>query len=372
MRDTTKWLVAAAAAVGAVLVAGLQLKDLPHGFWASTVALAGIGAALVAVVFILYRAAKVLVLGYTTFGQILDLRTDDRLKAQKIRTAKWGDTLKKLMAAPEPLPKQFFRRILKAIQIRRIWKGILRRFATVALPVWDANVTRQLLLHPARNEGFRIQKLLDYLNADTFYFTQGLVEDIQGLDVVLRDADEKILGLRGEEVADGSITSPAGRLKLEKRPPSKGPSSADRALLEEAEWRQGQLEGAMRVLVAFANQRLVEYRFRKLVHAIIGGGIVIALGVGAFVTAPKLAKPTTLSITQPTQVSVSVANGFGKSCKQGTLLQGVAVGGTWDEPVVVTEAKGGCAAQKVVVNNGQAVVLPVVGSRPSAIATASP
>lgn len=373
MRDATKWLVAAAAAVGAVLVAGLQLKDLPHGFWAGTVALLGIGAALVAVVFILYRAANVLVTGYTTFGQILGLRINEKLRAQETRADEWGDGLRKMLAAPEPLPDELLRRIWKAIQVRRIWKAIWRKFATAALPVWDADRTRRLLLRSARNEGFRIQTLLDYLNTDTFYFTQGLAEDIQGLDAVLRDTDEKILGLRGEEIAGGSTVLAPGvdRLKLRKRPPSKGPSITDRALLEEAEWRQGQLESAMRVLIAFANQTLLEYRFRKLVHAIILGGIVIAIGVGAFVVAPKLGKPQALSITQPTQVSITVKS-LGNSCKPGTLLQGVAVGGTWDEPVVVTEEKDGCPAQKVVLNNGQAVVMPVLGSTPSAIATPSP
>jgi hypothetical protein len=374
MRDTTKWLVAAAAAVGAVLVAGLQLKDVPHGTWATTVALVGIAFALVAVVFILYRASKVLVTGYTTFGQILELRVDDKLKAQKARARQWGSGLQKMTAALEPLPAGVFRRILAAIAPSRIWKGIKRTFARAALPIWDSEPTRRLFLHSARNEGYRIQELLDYLNADTFYFTQGLARDIPGLDTVLRDADEKVLGLRGEEIAGGSTVLAPGvdPLKLRKRPPARGPSSADRALLEEAEWRQDQLESAMRVLVAFANQRLLEHRFHKLVHAIVGGGIVIALGVGAFVVAPKLAKPEALTITQPTRVSISVRSGYGHGCRPGLLLQGVAVGGTWDEPVVVNDANPGCPAQEVVVNNGQAAVVPVLGSAPSATTTPSP
>ena len=64
MRDTTKWLVAAAAAVGAVVVAGLQLKNVPHGTLATTVALLGVVIALGAIAYLLYRAAVILAAGY--------------------------------------------------------------------------------------------------------------------------------------------------------------------------------------------------------------------------------------------------------------------------------------------------------------------
>lgn len=365
MRDATKWLVAAAAAVGAVLVAGLQLKDVPHGFWATLVALLGIAAALLAVGLILHRAAGVLVAGYTTFGQILKLRADEGLRDQREKVNNWGNRLNKMKAKPETPPKGFLRRTLRAIQ---------RAFASAASLVWNAEATKDFLIRPARNEGLRIEALIRYLNTDTFYFTQGLAEDIPGLDVVLRDADIKILDLRGELIAGGSTIKTPGvdRLKLQELAPSKGPSPDNQVALVEAEWRQGRLEAAMAVLVAFANQKLLEQRFRKLLSAILYGGIVIAFGVGAFVVAPKLDKPQGLSITQPTQVSMKVVKGLGKSCTPGTLLQGIAVGGTWDEPVVVTEEKDGCPAQEVTLNKGQAVAVPVLGSAPSASTAPSP
>ena len=126
----------------------------------------------------------------------------------------------------------------------------------------------------------------------------------------------------------------------------------------------------MGVLIYFANQRLLEKRFRKLLTAILYGGIMVAVGAGSFAVAPQLGKPQPLSITQPTQVTVTVASiGMDGLCPRGTVLHGVAIGGTWQDPIVVTEATGRCPAQQLTVDHGQAVVVPVLGSSPSASAT---
>src|SRR4051794_10284733 len=70
IRDTTKWLVAAAAAVGAVVVAGLQLSNLPEGAWATAMALLGFAIALGGVAAVIFSAAGVLSVGFTTLGQL--------------------------------------------------------------------------------------------------------------------------------------------------------------------------------------------------------------------------------------------------------------------------------------------------------------
>lgn len=355
MRETTKWLIAAAAAVGAVLVAGLQLKDLPHGFIAASVALLGVAAALVAVAFILYRAAGVLAAGYTTFGEILELDKDKNYLADQLKAADWGA---RIIDIESPKGSPTDRRA------GRSWKAllpILRWCAPVVVPPMRG--IQGHLLRRAREEGIRIRDLLDYLNRDTFYFTQGLAGNIQELNRVLREADERILTLRGEKTGRGGRASD-GAVE------NTGPP-ADQAPLGKLEWRQERLESAMNVLISFANQRLLVQRFRKLLAAIFIGGSIIALGAGAFVVAPKLGKPEALSITHPTQVTVRVVGkGLGRFCPPGTLLRGVAVGGTWDEPIVVTETAGACPAKEMTLNNGQAVIAPVL--EPSSAGSTTP
>ena len=117
----------------------------------------------------------------------------------------------------------------------------------------------------------------------------------------------------------------------------------------------------MDVIIMFANQKLLEERFRRLIHAIVIGGALVAFGVGAFAVAPKWAEPQALSITRPTQVTVRVVgNGLGGLCPPDTLLKGVAVGGTWEKPIVVTEQAGTCPAQRVTLDHGQAIAEPVI------------
>ena len=379
MRDATKWLVAAAAAVGAVLVAGLQLKDLPYGTKAGLVAYLGVLAALSGVAFILYRAADVLVAGYTTFGRIVDLAKDDKYLRQQVKAEKWDLRIDRYKAK---------RRRSRSI-ISYWWFGLCIQLL---------NVARGFAVRHAKDEDIQIGELISYLNRDTFFFTQGLAVNINQLYGALRAADEEILSLRGEEVGEeeeweeeGSdpASSPQAAIEAVLPPPEPTPhispdpslpvayspdevASADdsQALLEKAEWRRDRLEDAMGVLIYFANQRLLEKRFRKLLKGILYGGIAVAVGAGAFAVAPQLGKPKPLSITQPTRVTVTVVSiGMDGLCPPGTVLHGVAVGGTWQDPVVVTEAMGRCPAQPLTVDHGQAVVVPVLGTSPSASAT---
>jgi hypothetical protein len=74
MQDTTKWLLTAAAALGAVLLAGLQFSDLgrlrPWGV-AFTTALVGSGLALLGVGVILWRASRLLTFHIDSFREVL-------------------------------------------------------------------------------------------------------------------------------------------------------------------------------------------------------------------------------------------------------------------------------------------------------------
>ncbi len=349
MRDATKWLVAAAAAVGAVLVAGLQLKDLPHGAGAMTVAFLGVIAALAAVAFILYRASDVLGAGYTTFGYLVDLSGEDSYINQEIEREKWEKRLFRY---------QKMKRIFGKVTANRYpsWRrAIVRWYAAAAIRAMGA--TRELAIRHVKDEDLRVGELITYLNQDTFYFTQGLAVDINELYHALKKTDKQILALRGQ--VGGGNEGKAG--------------AAPKAMLEAAEWRQARLENATRVLIAFANQRLLEKRFRKLIYAVIFGGAVVLIGAGAFAAAPNFGTPQPISITQPTRVAITVTgNSLGQICPPGTLLQGVAVGGTWEEPLVVTERAGQCPAQQATLNHKQAVVVPVLGSSSSTDVTPSP
>jgi hypothetical protein len=77
IRQTTKWLIAGAAAVGAIAVADLKLTSLPQ--WGGPLAVAVIGfvSALLGVGLILVQAANVLALGYAGFHELAILKMAD-------------------------------------------------------------------------------------------------------------------------------------------------------------------------------------------------------------------------------------------------------------------------------------------------------
>lgn len=200
------------------------------------------------------------------------------------------------------------------------------------------------------------------------------------------ETDKEILSLRGEKIGGVKVPKIAKEAESPKPIPVSLPEAGSpvagpvpqlghglvpveepvQARLEKADWRREGLESAMTIIIAFANQNLLEQRFRKLVTAIIVGGLVVAVGAGAFAVAPKFSKSQPLSITQPTRVTITIESfGLGSLCPPGTLLQGVAVGGTWDAPVVVTEKSGACPAQRVTLDHGQAIALPVLGQCPA-------
>jgi hypothetical protein len=218
---------------------------------------------------------------------------------------------------------------------------------------------------------------------------------MEGLWQRLEGTDKDILVLRGEPLPPkrGKVAPPkkqdvtpprsaVGAEQRQRRRPSgiigrllsivEGPSpwsveERDKAAkLTEAEWRQAQLGLAAGQLIAFANQKLMEHKFGKLKMAVRFGGIAVAIGVGAFAVAPKFSTETPLPITRPTGVTVHISsNNFGSGCPSGMVLEGVAVGGTWEKPVVITEAKGTCEARQVTLSPGQAVAVPQVSESPS-------
>ncbi len=379
MRDTTRWLVAAAAAVGAVVVAGLQLSKIPAGGVATVLSIGGFILALAGVSLILFSAAGVLSAGYTTLGELADLRrTEDyRRQLQQARywdklIEPWGERAERFKKRPGEPGEPGERRK------RRTPGEVLTRIAALVIGAVLNAIARARIRH-AENEGVRIDDMLHYLNRDALFFSNGLAANMPQLCDQLEEADREILVLKGGQAPDGKqepgrddsrrLRSGFGRIVewlrsalLQPVPPR--PRPVDK--LAESEWRQAHLELAAGQLVAFANQKLMEHKFSRLKMAVRIGGLTVAVGVGSFVLAPKFATETPLSITQPTPVFVQVtSNKFGPGCPRGMLLEGVAVGGTWQKPIVVTKAQGTCGARQVTLNSGQAIAVPQVSRSPT-------
>src|SRR5712691_2046997 len=345
MRDTTKWLVAATAAVGAVVVAGLQLSTIPHGRLATTLALGGFALAIVGVSFILIYATRVLSSGYTTFGELADLKNRDayevqltRAKYWNDRNASWEDRIYKWVAVLKGRPGHnaaipvvtFVERTCSVVIIPCYWM-IMRAL----------RITAWTRVRHAKSEGVRIEEMLHELKRDTLFFSYGIAKDIPDLSEQLENTDRDILVLRGERVPRAEELPLSEPGQSEKVAAVAGEIRA----LGWLEWRQNCLELATSQLIAFANQKLIEHKFNQLKIAVQIGGLAVVVGVGCFVAAPKFAKMTPLPIMRTTPVSIRVVgNKFGAGCPSGTLLQGVAIGGTWTNPIVVTKTNGACTA----------------------------
>lgn len=347
IRDTTKWLVAAAAAVGGVVVAGLQLSKLPEGPWATALALFGFAIALAGVAAVIFSAAGVLSAGFTTLGQLADLY-DSETRRRELEE-RWDLRISDAeRIAEEPLPI-----------------GGTDRFVAIARRVWGRilSLTRRGLravrVRYEKSEGVRIAGLIRYLERDALIFSSGLAADIPELYRRLRETEDEVITLRRETPAQATLYA-----RERTKPADTSSAVGDRKEgLEEAAWRLGALEMAAGTLIAFANQRIMERRFDALKWNVRIGGILVAVGVGLFVVAPKVAEPRTLTVNKPTSVTVIANPGksFGSDCDTETL-EGVAVGGTFTEPIVVTSGTSTCPARRLTVTESTGFAVPRTGN----------
>jgi hypothetical protein len=396
MRDTTKWMVAAAAAVGAVLVAGLSLSTLPSGGWSLLVALSGFFLALLGVSGVIYAAAGVLVAGYSSFSELMEIRSG------KYEKRKAGEA--KARRRWEKLTSEF----------RTSWAGgsgrrvplnrimAIGAFAIRLIPILLGQLGQLLPRPEVKSEGIGIDKMLNYVNRDVFFLSGGLSSNLQELYARLTAADLDILALGGHiPSADwgDAVGRAAGWVTASARPVARGQSAPDRIAppewtrdtrndtdverLADAEWRLEKLETAAGQLIAFANQKIIEARFERLKRWVGLGGIAGAVGVAAFAASSALAPPADEPITAPTDVTVhilSAAEGrqgweFGwlpwgghdkfedPDCKNGEIYPAVAVGGTWKEPLVVASG-GTCDMPALTLTEEDATVVPVAEAKP--------
>jgi hypothetical protein len=121
-------------------------------------------------------------------------------------------------------------------------------------------------------------------------------------------------------------------------------------------------------LVGAAHLYLAQRAFRRLIKALWVGGIVAVIGIVVFIlttTHPNLTSP----VTTPVQVHVVIAKnaprhdlaaaGLAPACA-GQTLTGVAIGGSYAEPVVVTSQTPSCPAQLFTLGRALGIAIPII------------
>jgi hypothetical protein len=132
------------------------------------------------------------------------------------------------------------------------------------------------------------------------------------------------------------------------------------------------LQDAARTVVDFANYDTARRNFATLTRRLLVAGLVAAAGIGDYAYWVSRDEPPSLRVTSPTPVTMSLpegsdeAEGLGANCDVGNM-SGVAVGGEWERPIVVTVPTDGCEARRFEVPEG-AIVIPVEESSKSASA----
>jgi hypothetical protein len=250
--------------------------------------------------------------------------------------------------------------------------GALIRRGTANTVVFIRDRARPWRIRFEKQSGVRVKEMIDYLEEDAVIFSNFLAAKIPELYSRIGETDKEILRLRGEQPALSERAEKAQAMPAAAHPSEPdaqgegglgGPSSLRLGRLAEAEWRAARLGTAAAQLIAFANQKVIEQRFRVLRLSVRYGGAAVIIGVSVFALAPKWAQPSPLLVGKPTKVTIVVkAPGkFGRDCHI-AQLSGVAIGGSWDKPVVVSEPSGGCQATRLVLKSSIGLAIPVESS----------
>jgi hypothetical protein len=282
IRDTTKWMVAGAGAVAALVVAGLQLTNLPQSVAGRAMGLIGFGLAITGVGMVIVQGAEVLAVGYTHIGELADLKVEaSRAKAP---------------ATPRLKPLA----------------------------------------------GIPLDQFVNSMDTELKVLSRGETDDVSDLYGKLMNSYDALRGLRNGQLA----VTVSGQ----------GYTKQDVPLLTE---RAGALELAAQQLISFSNQRVAEASFKRLKKRVVLGGGILAVGAALFALASTAGHP--VAVTMPTAVVIYPAQGttaFGKDCTA-TSLDGVAIGGDWERPVVTFGSSPNCPSHRLTVTGDIGVVVPV-------------
>jgi hypothetical protein len=285
LRDTVKWMIAAASAVAAVLVAGLQLKDLGDIAGSSAPRFAGAVAA----------AAVALLLVLSVIASAVRVLAVPRLSARDLSDRELQGDASALQVRLEPHSDKVVQRLLE----RRTY--LLGR-------------------HDSINEFYR-----DYVATLVAY----------------------------EHLAQGRVARLGDR---EFDPRTEEDRTALASLARQARHNAERLESAAQLVVA-------EMRFQRLAGQLSWGGVVFAAAVLSFAWLAST-NDAGATVIKPTPVQIYVRDvvktGLPGSC-HATELYGIAIGGTFTQPSVVTEAAPGCPST-VIIRGAGIVVVPIVTS----------
>jgi hypothetical protein len=292
LRASLKWLVAAAGAVAAVLVAGIQLKDLPAGNIASGALWVAGAATLIALllVFAFLRAA----VGVLTL--------------------------------PRPTASDLTKREQRS------------------------NISEVQAFGSAEISDPLVRSL--YMQKSYLFSESESIADLYENDYVrARNALKEL-----EEGNDTTWKSrPLKPIETEK--------AALRATLERS---QKQLP----ILESVAHLELTRSEYRRLINRFPAFGVIFVAAICVFTVASHPSPQRGAAITSPANVRVTVVDrskaGLPPECRDYTL-PGVAVGGTWDKPTVITQSTPQCPSRLIEQGNGILAqpLLAVPPSQPS-------
>ncbi len=141
---------------------------------------------------------------------------------------------------------------------------------------------------------------------------------------------------------------------------------ADAGAVARLEAQVGEYRKRAERLIDAAHLYLAQRAFRRLIRALWIGGIVAVAGIVIFILTTT--NPTSL-VTTPMQVHVMIAQnaprhdlasaGLAPACA-GQALTGMAIGGSYAEPVVVTNQTPSCPAQQFTLRRTLGIAIPVI------------
>jgi hypothetical protein len=284
IRDTVKWMIASASAVAAVLVAGLQVKDLGDLAGSSPVRIAiAAGSASVALLLVLFVIAAAVRVLATPRLSVRDL------SAREVKIAG--------ASALEVRVKPVKDKLVQGVLERRTY--LLGQHESIREFYDDYSATmnaqRQLLQGQVAHLGDR-------------QFNAGIPDDVAAVATLVR----------------------------------------------QAQYDAERLESAAQLIFA-------EMRFQALAGRLRLGGVVFVAAVLTFAWVTNTSQ-TGANVTKPVPVQIYVRDaakaGLPRGCRA-SELQGVAVGGTFTQPDVVTEPVPGCPS--TVINRAAGVVVvPII------------
>jgi hypothetical protein len=317
VRETTKWLTGAFAAVGAALIAGLQLTKLgqielrdPH----IAAVLIGLALALWGVAQVIIRASDVLSVRYVS--------------SAAISLEQWRDELKQLGIGSEGEP------LLPGRLLEQVETSIERAWPYLA-PGVASN-----LPNPSAKQ------YLEELSAERQQAHAALIALEQSMSAQHTAADEASWSTMAAE-----RTALLFQLRKEQR---------------------RRLDSCMERVLAFANDCVARLQFIGFRRTCVRAGAVVA--AGAILLAWGLNPPARPAETATAQgprpvevylwkpVSAELRGSLGPSCVALQRIRAVAIGGSLKEPLVVLDPSSGCPARRLTITQARGVAIPSVST----------